>query len=96
MDLLNCDNDIPYLAKWKALLLKHGVDLNNLDDFTNFKGIDSFKTKYSKLQPKSIDHEVYNDSKDDNLIPSEIILTDNKYNRSIVKLRYSNQSPLPT
>ncbi|MEA2097589.1 MAG: radical SAM protein [Patescibacteria group bacterium] len=93
MNDLNKYNEIPLLAKWKALLLEYGVDLNDLYLFNNYKDIELYKIKYRILNPVTKNLEVYDESEDNSIIPSEIIIKNGKES-SIAKLRYRNDSPI--
>lgn len=81
------------VAKWKILLLKYGVSFYPTSMFNDYPDIDNFKTKSRVLDVVARNYEVYDVSKDISKIPSEVILNDG-INRSIVKLRYSRQSPI--
>lgn len=81
------------VAKWKIMLLKYGVFFYPTSMFNDYPNIDNFKTKSRVLDVVTKDYEVYDVSKDVSKIPSEVILDDGS-NRSIVKLRYSKQSPI--
>lgn len=77
----------------KIDILKNGVKFFPYDLFTNYNDIEKYKTKKIKVNPISKNYEVYDMSKDRNILPSEIILSNGKYS-SIVKLRYSDDSIL--
>ena len=79
------------LLRLKILLLKEGVKFEPLNLFNNYLNINNFKVKRRVVQPEIIDKQVYNISKDETIIPSEIIIKE-KENKSIVKLRYSENS----
>ena len=81
------------VAKWKILLLKHGVFFNSKSMFNEFPNIDKYKTKSRVLNVVTKDYEVYDISNDISKIPSEVLLNDG-INKSIVKLRYSENSPI--
>lgn len=73
------------VTKWKILLLKYGVNFKPLNLFNNYPNINEYKTKSRKLNVVTNNFEVYDKSNDKTLIPSEIILSDEK-NKSLVKL----------
>ena len=79
------------LLRLKILLLKEGVKFEPLNLFNNYLNINNFKVKRRVVQPEIIDKQVYNISKDETIIPSEIIIKE-KENKSIVKLRFSENS----
>lgn len=81
------------VTKWKILLLKYGVNFKPLNLFNNYPNINEYKTKSRKLNVVTNNFEVYDKSNDKTLIPSEVILSDEK-NKSLVKLRYSENSPI--
>lgn len=75
----------------KSDILQYGVSFEPYDLFTKYKQIEKYKTKKIIKKPKVMDDEVYDISKDENVIPSEILLyCDGKV--SIVKLRYNSSS----
>lgn len=75
----------------KSDILQYGVNFEPYDLFTNYKHIEKYRTKKIKKNPKVIENEVYDISKDYNIIPSEILLfCEGK--TSIVKLRYNKDS----
>lgn len=84
---------LPEIIKLKISILRYGVNFYPYDLFTNYPGIENFKTKKIKKTPKVFNKTVYDVSRDENLIPSEVILIFEGY-ESIVKLRYSYESPL--
>ena len=81
------------IIQTKIDILKYGVNFKPYDMFTNYKNIEKYKTKKIKIKPIRKDNEVYDMSTDSNILPSEIIISNNNYS-SIVKLRYSSTSPL--
>ena len=81
------------ILRLKILLLKNGVKFEPLNLFNNYPEIDSYKIKRRVVHPEIINSQVYNISKDKTIIPSEIILKE-KDRKSIVKLRYSSNSPI--
>ena len=81
------------LTETKMGILENGVFFEPYNLFTDFLGIEKFKTKKIVKQTVSDGKVVYDYSKDKNILPSEIVLSDNK-NSSIVKLRYSKNSNL--
>lgn len=80
------------VTKWKILLLKYGVRFEPLNLFDSYPRLYEYKTKSRSLNVVTNNFEVYDKSKDKTLIPSEIILKNEK-NKSLVKLRYSEESP---
>lgn len=93
MDLITQYKDLPILAKWKALLVEFGVDLARPDLFLNYPLLDNYKFKYRTVNPTVKDFKFYDSSKDKNMIPAEIIITDG-INRSLVKVGYRPKSPI--
>lgn len=81
------------VTKWKILLLKYGVKFEPLNLFNSYPSIREYKTKSRSLYVITKNFEVYDKSKDKSLIPSEIVLKD-KQQKSLVKLRYSENSPI--
>lgn len=81
------------IIQTKIDILKYGVNFKPYDMFTNYKNIEKYKTKKIKVKPVRKDNEVYDMSKDFNVLPSEIMISNKNYS-SIVKLRYANTSPL--
>ena len=81
------------ILRLKILLLKNGVKFEPLNLFSNYPRIDNYKVKRRIVHPEIINNQVYNISKDKTIIPSEIILKE-KDRQSIVKLRYSVNSPI--
>lgn len=70
----------------KSDILQYGVNFEPYDLFTKYEQIEKYKTKKIIKNPKIMDDEVYDISKDENVIPSEILLhCDGR--TSIVKLR---------
>jgi hypothetical protein len=88
-------NDLPMLAKWKALILEYGVDLEKDSTFSQLPGIEDFKTK-RRIKDPTVDNFRFKDTSTDNfLIASELILTDKtKEKQSLVKVGYKPNSPL--
>ena len=75
----------------KSDILQYGVNFEPYDLFTKYEQIEKYKTKKIIKNPKIMDDEVYDISKDENVIPSEILLhCDGR--TSIVKLRYNPSS----
>ncbi|MBQ3494587.1 MAG: hypothetical protein IJA69_04145, partial [Clostridia bacterium] len=81
------------LTTTKMEILENGVFFEPYNLFTDFLGIEKFKTKKITKQTVSDGKVVYDYSKDKNILPSEVVLSDDK-NSSIVKLRYSKNSNL--
>jgi hypothetical protein len=93
MSLLNKYNDLPVLAKWKALILEYGIDLAQTDLIGNYPDIEKFKTKYRVKIPAVTNFKFMDKSKDNSLIPSELILRDDD-KRTLVKCGYRKNSPI--
>lgn len=87
------EKKLPEIIKIKIDILKYGINFKPYNLFTNYNNINNFKTKKIKTLPTIIEKTVFDISKDINLIPSEILLKSNDY-KSIVKLRYSQTSPI--
>ncbi|MBE5821484.1 MAG: hypothetical protein E7311_02710 [Clostridiales bacterium] len=81
------------IVRLKILILKHGVKFEPLNLFNNYENINNYKIKRRVVKPVATDFQVYDMSKDETVIPSEVLLDDG-VNKSIVKLRYSVNSPL--
>lgn len=81
------------LTTTKMEILENGVFFEPYNLFTDFVGIEKYKTKKITKQTVSDGKVVYDYSKDKNILPSEVVLSDDK-NSSIVKLRYSKTSDL--
>lgn len=92
MNILEKYKDIPNIAKWKALITEYGIDLDDLSLFNQYKNIDLYKVKYRILNPISNDFKVFDQSKDESIIPSEVIIDDGNTS-TIVKIAYRNNSP---
>ena len=88
-------NDLPVLAKWKALVLEYGIDLEEDATFSRFPGVENFKTK-RRIKDPTVDHFRFKDIATDNfLIASELILTDKiSEKQTLVKVAYKPDSPL--
>lgn len=86
-------NNFSCLTKTKMEILENGVYFEPYNLFTDFLGIEKYKTKKITKQTVSDGKVVYDYSKDKNILPSEVVLSDDK-NSSIVKLRYSKNSNL--
>lgn len=86
-------DQIPFLAKWKLLILDKGVSLNPKYSFNKYPEINSFKTKFAIKQPTIQNLKVFDSSINDIIIPSEIILSKGG-ERSLVKVGFSKSSPL--
>jgi len=85
--------DIPPLARWKTLIIEHGVDFEDASLFNGLEDIASYKTKRRVLKPIARGLKVFDESEDPSLMPSELIICcDQK--TSIVKLGYKQDSPL--
>lgn len=81
------------LAEWKLRLISQGVFFDDPFLFNRFPKIDRYKTKYRILKPQSNKLKVFDFSKDESIIPAEVIINDNQQT-SVVKLRYNAKSPL--
>lgn len=81
------------IVRLKILILKHGVNFEPINLFNNFEDIEKYKIKRRVVKPVANNFQVYDMSEDKTIIPSEVLLDDG-INKSIVKLRYSNYSPL--
>lgn len=88
-------NDLPLLAKWKALVLEYGVDLEEDSTFSQLPGIENFKTK-RRIKNPIVDNFRFKDTSTDNfVVASELILTDRTRDRqTLVKVAYRPDSPL--
>jgi len=86
-------NDIPELAKWKAIILDFGVNLEDKLVFNRYPNIYLFKTKYAIKKPTVENFIFFDSSKENTLIPSEIII-EKKGKSSLLKLNYRENSPL--
>jgi len=86
-------NDLPKLAKWKALLIENGISLPKADLFFSYPNIDDYKTKYRVVNPKVKDFKFFDHSKDKTIVPAEIIIVDNG-KKSLVKVNYKKNSPI--
>lgn len=84
---------LPPMARFKALIIEHGVTFDNPFLFNTYEGIDRFKTKKRILKPTCDGMVVTDTSKDPSLIPAEIIIG-NEDKESIVKLGYREKSPI--
>lgn len=93
MNLTNKYNDLPVLAKWKALILEHGLDLATDELITNYPGIGEFKTKHRFKMPSVTNFKFKDISTDNNLVPAELVLSDGT-NRTLVKSGYRKGSPI--
>ncbi len=79
------------VAKWKVILLKYGIgNFYKKQEFGNFSK--NYRTKYAIKNPKAINYQVYDFSRDEKIIPSEIIIKDSLGNSSLAKLRYDSKS----
>jgi len=92
-EILGKYTDLPYLARWKALITEHGVDFENPQLFNGLENIESYKTKRRVLKPVARDLRVFDESNDSSLIPSEVVIRDGQ-DASIVKLGYKPNSPI--
>ena len=81
------------IVRMKILILKYGVKFEPLNLFNLYQGIENFKIKQRVVKPTRRNFQVYDMSSDKTIIPSEVILDDGN-RRSIVKLRYSEESPI--
>ena len=81
------------IVKNKILILKYGVKFMPINLFNNIENIQQYKIKKRVVKPVKSDFQVYDKSKDETIIPSEIIL-ERENKKSIVKLRYSEMSPV--
>lgn len=86
-------DDLPRLAKWKALITEYGVDFEDPQLFLKYKDINSFKVKYRISKPITENLKVYDVSTDTTIIPSEITIHFGE-DTSIVKLGYRPNSPI--
>lgn len=79
------------LTECKINLLKYGVSFSPIDLFNEIdKNI--FKLKLLNKDPKIINNQVFDESKQNDMIPAELLLEKNGY-KSLTKLRYSENSP---
>lgn len=86
-------NNYDLIVRLKILILKYGVKFNPINLFNKLENIQQYKIKKRVVKPTKHEYQVYDESTDETIIPSEIIMEkDNK--KSIVKLRYSETSPL--
>lgn len=81
------------LTETKMEILENGVFFEPYNLFTDFKGIEKYKTKKITKKTVSDGKVVYDYSQDKNVLPAEVVLTEGE-NSSIVKLRYSPNSNL--
>ena len=81
------------IVRLKILILKYGVKFEPLDLFSKLKNIEQYKIKKRIVKPIACNYQVYDKSKDETIIPSEVIL-ETEEEKSIVKLRYSEESPV--
>ena len=81
------------IVRLKILILKYGVKFIPTDLFNHFENIIQYKIKKRVVKPTKFEYQVYDKSTDETVIPSEIIMKENN-KRSIVKLRYSETSPI--
>lgn len=77
----------------KIDLLREGVQFEPLHLFNNYPNINRFKTKRIKVKPTIVGDKVYDLSKEENVLPSEILLIKNQ-RKSICKLRYNKNSSI--
>ncbi|MFW6677069.1 radical SAM protein [Lacrimispora sp. AGF001] len=84
--------ELPVIAEWKIKLLEFGV--NTESDFRTLSNADSYKMKLRTMNPVANNFKVVDTAADQELIPSEILLSDDNKGKSIVKLRYNPNSPL--
>ena len=86
-------NNYDLIVRLKILILKYGVKFSPINLFNKLENINQYKIKKRVIKPIKHEFQVYDESKDETIIPSEIIMKkDNR--KSIVKLRYSETSPL--
>lgn len=86
-------NKFSEIAKWKIMLLKYGVKFFPLDKFNKYENIGEYKTKSRIINLVAENNEVYDKSDDISIIPSEVLISQNGIS-SIVKLRFSENSPI--
>ncbi len=79
------------ISDFKINILRNGVRFYPIDLFTKLSGIESYKTKKIKTKPTIIGDKVYDMANEVNLIPSELLISNDTFN-SIVKLRYNENS----
>ena len=65
------------IIQTKIDILKYGVNFKPYDMFTNYENIEKYKTTKIKVKPVRKDNEVYDMSTDYNILPSEIIISNN-------------------
>lgn len=85
--------ELSELTKLKILILEKGVNFSPITMFNGIPNIDNYKVKTINKQPVSNGREVFDISKDESLIPSEILLKHNN-KESLVKCRYQKDSPV--
>lgn len=90
---MNKYDEYSEIVRIKILILKYGVKFEPLNMFNNYENINKYKIKRRVVKPVATDFQVYDLSEDKTIIPSEVLIDDGM-NKSIVKLRYSNKSPL--
>lgn len=81
------------VTKIKIKILEEGVKFEPLSLFSDIIKEINFKNKTIYKKPISDGKEVYDYSSRTEIIPSEILLSDNK-NESIVKCRYNSKSSI--
>ncbi len=85
--------NLPPLAKWKLLILHYNLDCpRNL--LGHIRNIRNYKVKYRLKKPTVENKRVFDVSKDNNIIPSELILSSKEGNKTLVKINYKKGSPL--
>jgi len=92
-EILTKYEDLPPLARWKALITEHGVDFKDPTLFNNLPNIELYKTKRRALKPVAKDLRVFDISQDPSLIPAEVVISEAQ-KASIVKLGYKPDSPI--
>ena len=88
-----CRSAVPPLAVWKVEITRNGIS-SFFDKKIFEQKFPNIKIKHAIKNPKSIDNKVFDESCDQKVIPSEVIITDKKGKSSIVKLRYNPTSAI--
>ncbi|MEI7792170.1 MAG: radical SAM protein [Candidatus Berkelbacteria bacterium] len=85
-------NDIPYLAKWKALILDFGVDVPD-DLLKGYPSIENYRVKYKVKKPSVENHKFIDKSTNTSVIPAEVIVSANG-KKTLVKIGHRDTSPI--
>ncbi len=91
--ILNDYKEISSVAVLKTIITKEGVNsfINEKDFKSNFE---NYRMKYAVKKPKSINYEVLDRSSDRRVIPSEVILENEKKEKCLVKLRFNPKASI--